>query len=112
MTDTKPALPTATELTLWRKPACPQCTGAKLGMTAAGLTPAFKELLADENAAHLEAFKANGLQSAPIIQFPAVVDGDEVLFEAKTVAGNQVDDYTDYARALRELATRRELVAA
>ena len=112
MTDTKPALPEATQLTLWKKPACPQCTGATLGLAGEGVTPEFKELLAAENAGALAAFKANGFASAPIIQFPAVVDGDEVLFAAKTVAGNQVNDIEAYGAAVRELAARRELLVA
>ena len=113
MTNDKPALPEATELTLWKKPACPQCTGADLGFKAKGIKPAYKELLAPENADALAAFKANGLMQAPIIQFPAVVDGDEVLFEARAVTGNRVDLIDAYAAAVKTLSARQEeLVAA
>jgi len=112
MTNDKPALPEATELTLWKKPACPQCIGADLGFKAQKITPVYKELLADENAGAVAAFKANGFQQAPIIQFPAVIDGDEVLFEERTVTGNQVDDIAAYAAAVRELAARQEALIA
>ena len=116
MTDsvtTKPALPVAEEATVWEKPACPQCMGAKLGLKAQGVTPAIKSLVTDPAA--LALFKASGFASAPILQFPAVVDGDEVLFEATTVAGNQVDVIGQYGAAVKELAARQqaeELVAA
>jgi len=110
MTDPKPALPEVTAPTLWSKPACPQCTGAKLGFTAAGVQPDIRQLLEEPGA--LTAFKTAGFTSAPIIQFPEVRDGDEVLFEAKTVAGNQVDDIAAYGAAVKTLASRRELIAA
>lgn len=104
MTDTKPALPEATQPTVWQKPSCPQCTGAKLGLKGEGVVPELRELLADENAEVLAAFKAHGFASAPIIQFPAVRSGDEVLFEATTVAGNRIDIIQQYGKALRAAA--------
>lgn len=118
MTDTKPALPTVTEATVWEKPACPQCIGAKLGLKAQGVTPAIKSLLADP--ATLPMFKAHGFSSAPILQFPTIVDGDEVLFESTTVAGNQVDVIEAFGAATKARLARdaaraeeeRELVAA
>lgn len=110
MTDTKPALPTATEATVWEKPACPQCFGAKLGLKGQGVTPLIRSLVEEPDALH--AFKAHGFASAPILQFPTVRDGDEVLFEGKTVAGNQVDVIEAFGAAQRELAARSELIAA
>ncbi|SDH37297.1 hypothetical protein [Microbacterium sp. 77mftsu3.1] len=100
------ALPAVEEMTLWQKPSCSQCIGAKLGLKAKGVTPVFKELLADENADNLQLFKNAGLASAPILQFPAVTFGDEVLFTATTVAGNRADVIEQYGAALKALAAR------
>lgn len=104
MTDSKPALPVVTEATIWEKPSCPQCIGAKLGLKGQGIAPAIKSLI--EDPATLAVFKANGFASAPILQFPSVIDGDEVLFAGKTVAGNQVHDIEAFGAAQRELAVR------
>lgn len=113
MTDPKPTLPAVTEATVWEKPSCPQCIGAKLGLKAHGITPTIRSLVEDLDT--LDVFKAHGFASAPILQFPAVTAGDEVLFEATTVAGNQVTVIEAFGKATKELASRaaeRELVAA
>lgn len=115
MTDQKPALPIVTEATVWSKPACPQCIGAKLGLKGQlGHEPAIRSLI--EDPAALAVFKANGFSSAPILQFPEVADGDEVLFETTTVAGNQVNVIEEFGAAVKELAAREaaraELIAA
>lgn len=105
MTDTKPALPAVTEATVWEKPSCPQCIGAKLGLKGQGITPAIRGLLTEPEA--LAVFKANGFASAPILQFPAVVDGEDVLYEGGTFAGNRVDEIEKFGAATRELSERR-----
>ncbi len=108
MTDTKPALPKATEVTMWKKPACVQCMGATLHFKSKKITPAIKELFDEANADALAAFKANGIMQAPILQFPDVYDGDELVFEAQTVTGNRVDVIDDYAAAIAKVAARAE----
>ena len=115
MTDSKPALPVASEPTVWEKPSCPQCFGAKLGLKGQGVAPAIRSLVNEPEA--LAAFKANGFASAPILQFPAVLDGDEILYAGGTFAGNQVDEIEQYGAAVREVAAREaarvpELLAA
>jgi glutaredoxin len=108
-------LPAVSELTLWTKPSCPQCTGAKLGFKGEGVVPVELNITAPEHAATFDTFKAAGVAQAPVLQFPEVSDGAEVLFEAMTTVGNQVDVIKAYGQAVRELAVRteqRELVAA
>lgn len=104
MTDIKPALPIVTEATVWEKPSCPQCIGAKLGLKGQGVTPDIRSLVTEPEA--LATFKANGLASAPILQFPAVLDGDEVLYAGGTFAGNQVNEIEAFGAARRTLAAR------
>lgn len=104
MTDSKPDLPVVTEATVWEKPSCPQCFGAKLGLKGQGVTPDIRSLVNEPDA--LAIFKANGLASAPILQFPAVIDGDKVLYKGGTFAGNQVDEIEAFGAATRLLATR------
>lgn len=105
MTD-KPALPTVTEATVWEKPACPQCFGAKLGIKSQGIVPAIRSLVTEPGA--LAVFKAHGFASAPILQFPTVRDGDEVLFTGVTVAGNQVEVIEAFGAATKTLTARVE----
>lgn len=104
MTDNKPALPTVTEATVWEKPSCPQCFGAKLGLKSQGVTPEIRSLVEEPDA--LSTFKAHGLASAPILQFPSVIDGDEVLYAGGTFAGNQVNEIEAFGAARRTLAAR------
>lgn len=113
MTNDKPALPVVTEATVWEKPSCPQCFGAKLGLKGQGIIPDIRSLV--EEPAALAVFKAHGFASAPILQFPSIFDGDEQLFEGRTVAGNQVDVIEAYGAARRVLTAREnvlELIAA
>ena len=97
-------IPTVTELTLWKKPVCPQCTGASRWMDHHGLVYQEQELTAEENFEQLKQFKSAGFAQAPIIQFPEVRDGDEVLFEAQTVTGNRVDLIDAFAAATSKVS--------
>jgi hypothetical protein len=114
MNDRAPSFdaPAVTELTIWTKTPCPQCIGAKLQFKSKHLVPFERAIAAPENADDFAALRAAGVAQAPIIQFPEVRDGDEVLFAARTTTGNQVDLIDAYADAERTLASRRELVAA
>lgn len=60
-------------ITVYTKKPCPQCDATKRSLTKNGLEYTELDLLAPENAEALEAFKAQGFTSAPI-----VVAGDEV----------------------------------
>lgn len=104
MTDSKPDLPVVTHATVWKKPSCPQCFGAIRGLESQGVVPDLRELPEEPEA--LAAFKGNGFASAPILQFPAVIDGDEVLYKGGTFAGNQVLEIEAFGKAQRELAER------
>lgn len=114
MNDLAPSFdaPAVDELTIWTKTPCPQCIGAKFAFKSEQLTPVERVLTAEENAADFAVLRAAGVAQAPVIQFPEVRDGDTVLFPARTTTGNQVDLIAQYAAASRELAQRRELVAA
>lgn len=66
-------------ITVYTKPACPQCDMTKRLLDAACLDYETADITAPEQADQLAAFKAEGLSSAPIVDI-----GDAVIRDVAT----------------------------